>query len=114
MLFLCPVFTRDKTKGHDYKIVIVLKCVHLFSSKKGGIAWDFSVSCLLCIHLVSVGIPWWLRWLKKNLPAMRKTQGKIPLEKGMSTHSAILAWGIPWTVEPGGLQSMGSQRVGHD
>ena len=52
--------------------------------------------------------------VKKNLPAMRKTQGKIPLEKGMSTHSAILAWGIPWTVEPGGLQSMGSQRVGHD
>ena len=34
-----------------------------------------------------------------------------PLEKGMATHSSILAWGIPWTEEPGGLQSMGSQRV---
>ena len=36
-----------------------------------------------------------------------------PLEKGMETHSSILAWWIPWTEEPGGLQSMGSQRVGH-
>ena len=36
------------------------------------------------------------------------------LEKEMVTHSSILAWDIPWTEEPGGLQSMGSQRVGHD
>ena len=36
------------------------------------------------------------------------------LEKEMATHSSILAWRIPWTEEPGGLQSMGSQRVGHD
>ena len=37
-----------------------------------------------------------------------------PLEKGMATHSSILAWRIPWTEEPGGLQSIGSQRIGHD
>ena len=37
-----------------------------------------------------------------------------PLEKGMATHSSILAWRIPWTEEPGGLQSMGLQRVRHD
>ena len=37
-----------------------------------------------------------------------------PLEKEMATHSSILAWGIPWTEEPGGLQSLGLQRVGHD
>ena len=37
-----------------------------------------------------------------------------PLEKGMATHSSILAWRIPWTEEPGELQSMGLQRVGHD
>ena len=37
-----------------------------------------------------------------------------PLEKGMATHSSILTWRIPWTEEPGGLQSMESQRVGHD
>ena len=45
--------------------------------------------------------------------------GSIPgkkdlLEKGMATHSSILAWRIPWTKEPGGLQFMGLQRVGHD
>ena len=39
--------------------------------------------------------------------------GKIPLEKEMATHSSILAWEIPWTEEPGKLQSIGSQRVGH-
>ena len=37
-----------------------------------------------------------------------------PLEKGMATHSSVLASEIPWTEEPGGLQSMGSQRVGHN
>ena len=55
----------------------------------------------------------------KNLPAMQETWirslgQKDPLEKGMSTHSIILAWRIPWTEEPGGLQFMGSQRMGHD
>ena len=40
--------------------------------------------------------------------------GEDPLEEGMATQSSILAWRIPWTEEPGGLQSMGSQRVGHD
>ena len=37
-----------------------------------------------------------------------------PLEESMATHSSILAWGIPWREEPGGLQSMGSQRIRHD
>ena len=55
----------------------------------------------------------------KNPPAMQKTWvrslgWKDPLEKGTATHSNILAWRIPWTEEPGGLQSMGSQRVGHN
>ena len=39
---------------------------------------------------------------------------EVPLEKGMAIHYSILAWGIPWTEKTGGLQSMGSQRVGHD
>ena len=39
---------------------------------------------------------------------------KDPLEKGMAIHSSILAWGIPWTEEPGGLQTMQTQRVRHD
>ena len=53
----------------------------------------------------------------KNLPAVQDTwvpSLEDPLEKGMATHSSILAWEIPWTEEPGRLQSMGSQRVGHD
>ena len=41
-------------------------------------------------------------------------RGFSPLEDGMATHSSILAWRIPWTEEPGGLWSIGSQRVGHD
>ena len=55
----------------------------------------------------------------KRLPAMRETQiqslgREDPLEKEMATHSSILAWKIPWTEEPGRLQSMGLQRVRHD
>ena len=55
----------------------------------------------------------------KNLPAMQETSVQSlgredALEKGMVTHSSILAWRILWTEEPGGLQFMGSQRVGHD
>ena len=54
----------------------------------------------------------------KNLPAMQESWVQClgqedPLEKGMVTHYSILAWGILWTLEPGGLQSMESQRVGH-
>ena len=45
---------------------------------------------------------------------VRSFGGEGPLEEGMATHSSILAWKIPWTEEPGGLWSMGSQRVGHD
>ena len=56
---------------------------------------------------------------QKNLPAMQETWVQSlgwedPLQKGTATHSSILAWRVPWTEEPGGLQSMGSQRVGHD
>ena len=55
----------------------------------------------------------------KRLPTMRETQIRSlgwedPLEKEMATHSSTLAWRIPWMEEPDGLQSMGSQRVGHD
>ena len=55
----------------------------------------------------------------KNLPTMQETQVQSlgwedPLEKWMAIHSSILAWRSPWTEEPGGLQSMGLHRVGHD
>ena len=58
----------------------------------------------------------------KNLPALQETEemqvgslgGEDSLEEIVATHSSILAWRIPWTEDSGGLQSMGSQRVGHD
>ena len=55
----------------------------------------------------------------KDLPTIQETWVQSlgwedPMEKGMATHSIILAWRIPWTEEAGRLQSMGSQRVGHD
>ena len=62
-----------------------------------------------------------VQWVK-NPPAMQETQEtwvqslgrEDPLEEGMMTHSGVLAWIIPWTEEPGRLQSMGSPRVGHN
>ena len=58
-------------------------------------------------------------YMVKNLNARQETQVRslgqeVPLEKGMATQSSILAWRTPWTEEPGKLQSIGSQRVGHD
>ena len=55
----------------------------------------------------------------KNLPVMWETRVQSlgwedPLEKGMATHTSVLAWRIPWTEEPGGPESMGSQRAGHN
>ena len=59
--------------------------------------------------------------VKNILPMQEMDEAQVrslgtedPLKTGMATHSSILAWRIPWTEEPGGLQSMGSQRVGHD
>ena len=54
-----------------------------------------------------------------NLRVVQETQVQSlgwedPLEKGVATHSSILAWRIPWMEEPGGLQSLGLQRIGHD
>ena len=55
----------------------------------------------------------------KKLLAMQETRVPLlgqedPMQKEIATHSSILAWKIPWTEEPGGLQSMGSERVGYD
>ena len=62
---------------------------------------------------IAIGLPWWL--MVKNLPAMQKSRvlslgWKDPLEKGMATHSSILAWRIPWTEKLGGLQLMGRKE----
>ena len=81
-----------------------------FSEAPGSI-WNYLSKVVIGASLVAQKV--------KNLPAMRKTQVRSlgredPLEKRMATHSSILAWRTLWTKEPGGLQSVGSQRVRHD
>ena len=65
------------------------------------------------------GLSWWLSAKESECNAMQETWFNLLnqediLEDEMATHSSILAWRRPWTEEPGGLQSMGLQRVGHD
>ena len=72
-----------------------------------------------CGPELSMHMPWAVAQSVRILPAMRETRVQSlgwedTPEKGMATHSIILAWRIPWTEEPGGLQSTGSQRVRHD
>ena len=82
---------------------------------------DLLISSYL-LYLLYLGPSLWTSLVAqtvKNLRAMRETWVRSmgqedPLEKGMATHSSILAWRIPLTEEPGGLQSVGSQRVRHD
>ena len=72
------------------------------------------MNALLCQHRISL-----VAQMVKRLPTMQETRVRSLvwedlLEKEMATHSSTLAWKIPWTEEPGGLQSVGLQRVGHD
>ena len=80
------------------------------SSKDKDADWSSVVTC----HRASL-----VAQMVKNPPVMWETWVQSlgwedPLKKEMATHSGILAWRIPWTEEPGGLQSLGLQRVGHD
>ena len=86
----------------------------LFFSSGCNITFFSFISTFLCIIGASL-----VAQRLKRLPAMQETWVQSlgqedPLEKEMATHSSILAWRIPWMEEPGGLQSTGSQRVGHD
>ena len=85
---------------------------------------DCSTMTATCLNLQFFHQTLLIRWaslvnqMVKNLSAMQETWipplgRENPLEKGMATHCSILAGQIPWTEEPGGLQSVGSQRVGH-
>ena len=75
----------------------------------------------MCLNRHKVGLcPQWLS-CKYHLQCGKVQETQVqplgqedPLEKEMQTHSTVLAWRIPWTEQPGGLQSVGSQRVGHD
>ena len=109
----------------------ILLCLFLASgSPKHFLAWNCMSAVCLCHHLFSVGVCFCVQIYKdsscigasfgaqavKNLPAMqeiwvRSLGQEDPLEEEIATHSSILAWRIPWTEEPGGLPSMGWQRV---
>ena len=85
--------------------------MQLFRLLKGSGQWLFAASYYCGVSLMVQRL--------KRLPAMKETWVRSlgwedPLEKEMATHSSVLAWRIPWTEEPGGLQSTGSQRVRHD
>ena len=95
--------------------------------KESDMAEQLSLLCCrqILYHLSHHGSPifishvYLVAQVAKNLPAMQETQVRSlgqedPLEKEMANHSSILVWRIPWTEEAGGLQSMRSQRVGHD
>ena len=82
---------------------------------------DFNLCMNYVRNILSYAYSWasLVAHMVKNLPAMWETQVQSlgqedPLEEEMATHSSILAWRIPWTKEPGRLQSMGSQRVGNN
>ena len=84
-----------------------------FLSSTNELTGGISVACLEAAFRASL-----LAQMVKCLPAMwetwvRSLGGEDPLEKAMAPHSSTLAWKIPWMEEPGGLQSMGSQRVRH-
>ena len=102
--------------------------IMLLSTPECARHWDFEGLCMCWYGFKNPSSIWLLLQLEwaslvaqrlKHLPAMWETWVRSlgwddPLEKEMATHSSILAWWIPWMEEPGGLQSTGSQRVGHD
>ena len=103
------------SQGIGSKSPLVIPTIFRFSATEA----------LLCHRSYWVLQPPSIHWaslvaqMVKHLSTMWETQvrslgGEDPLEKEMATHSSTLAWKIPWTEEPGRLQSMGSQRVGHD
>ena len=113
----------------SYRFLCSKYCVHTYSPLRHALPhWVLKYMCTWLIHLSLNAISSaetrgvYLSMVAqsvKNPPAIRETWvwslgWEDLLEKGMATHSSMLAWKIPWTDEPGRLQSMGSQRVGHD
>ena len=92
--------------------IITLRAIHVGMARFHLFQWFNSVPFYICIYIL-------VAQMVKNLPVMQETAVlslglEDPLEKEMATHSNILAWRIPWTEEPRGLQSTGSQRVRHN
>ena len=107
--------------GPKHRLPFSLKSPRKATSFTGNVLQDKHVSPAFPCHTLGSVLKWAspVAHMVKNLPAIRETRVQSldqedPLEKGMATHSSILAWRIPWTEEPGGLQPVRSQRVGHD
>ena len=103
---------RGKTQGLEQAVLFLYAC-------------RARISCYLCWEALGVGIfitTYWAslvaQWLRIRLPMQERRDQTLGqedlLEEGMATHSSVLAWEIPRTEEPGGLQTMGLQRVGRD
>ena len=93
---------------------LLIQCPHKVEEGKGTFSLISIIKSLISFMRASL-----VAQTVKNWPTMRETWVQFlcqddPLETGMATHSIILAWKIPWTEEPGGLQSMELQRVGHN
>ena len=120
---------------YSHETIIKVKIINVFISSKNFLVLFWSSSHLhlptsrqslsvtrVCVAKNLCLIFFWaslVAQIVKNLPEMRETwiwslDWEDPLEEGKATHSSILAWRIPWTEEPGGLQSVGLQRVGYD
>ena len=121
-LCLCTDSLEDYTK--DFIIVVFAEDLGSEKKKEKDFSFFPHFSTFYFIYFPFVGSSLVLRaslvaHMVKNLPPMQEMQvqylgQQVPLKKGMATHSTILAWRSPWTEEPGGLLSVGSQRVGHD
>ena len=100
----------------------IWNCKELYLVVNGCSLCMYVCDLSLSIYIISVYPYLWVSLVAqmvKNLPEMQETwvwslNWEDSLEKGMATHSSILAWRIPWTKKPGRLQSMGLQRVGYD
>ena len=116
------IYTHTHTHTHTH--------IYIYSDIELNLFASILFKTHLCLHMHKYMYIWLLDYifcyirsslvvqLVKNPPAMQETWVRSlgwegPLEEGMTTHSSILAWRIPWTEEPGGLQSMGSHRVRH-
>ena len=121
MCIKLSVLSRDRGRERGGRKLILYKTLHHTAYMTECITMPsvHGYNCsanLICHHLPQDDIkyfPWapLVAQMVKNLPAMKETRVRSlgqedPLEKGMATHSSILAWRIPWTKEPGGLQSM--------
>ena len=116
--------------GHDWSDLAAaaaalkenLKVFLCFLSNKSHYFTAFLTSVEISVTLVlgsdyaiAKGLPWWLSSKESTCQRSRGSLGwEDPLKKEMATHSSLLAWEIPWTEEPGMLQRVGSQRVGHN